>query len=54
MRVLGIDPGTAATGFGVIEVEGSRMRALDLGVITTAARSRSSSGWPRSSAAWPS
>src|SRR4051794_24563569 len=38
MRVLGIDPGTAATGFGVIEVEGSRMRALDLGVITTAAR----------------
>jgi len=38
MIVLGIDPGMAETGYGVIAVEGSRMRALDHGVVTTAAR----------------
>ena len=37
MIVLGIDPGMAETGFGVIAVDGSRMRALDHGVVTTAA-----------------
>ncbi len=37
MNLLGIDPGTASTGFGVISVEGSTMRALDHGVIETAA-----------------
>ena len=35
MIVLGIDPGTANTGFGVIERRGSRLLALDGGVITT-------------------
>lgn len=38
MIVLGIDPGMAETGYGVIAVEGSRMRALDHGVVTTQAR----------------
>ena len=38
MIVLGIDPGMAETGYGVIAVEGSRMRALDHGVVATAAR----------------
>ena len=37
MIVLGIDPGTASTGYGVIECSGSRLRALDGGVISTAA-----------------
>ena len=37
MIVLGIDPGMAETGYGVIAVEGSRMRALDHGVVTTQA-----------------
>jgi len=40
MILLGIDPGTAETGWGVIAVEGSRMRAVDHGVITTAAAER--------------
>jgi len=35
MIVLGIDPGTAATGYGVVEERGSTLRALDLGVVTT-------------------
>jgi crossover junction endodeoxyribonuclease RuvC len=35
--VIGIDPGTANTGFGVIRMSGSRMVALDGGVIETAA-----------------
>ena len=38
MNLLGIDPGTASTGFGVISVEGSTMRAIEHGVIETSAR----------------
>jgi crossover junction endodeoxyribonuclease RuvC len=37
MIVLGIDPGTADTGYGVVESAGSRLRALDRGVIKTRA-----------------
>jgi crossover junction endodeoxyribonuclease RuvC len=37
MIVLGIDPGTASTGYGVLESVGSRLRALDHGVIETSA-----------------
>jgi crossover junction endodeoxyribonuclease RuvC len=33
--VIGIDPGTANTGFGVVRVSGGRMAALDGGVIET-------------------
>ena len=40
MIVLGIDPGTANTGFGVIRVSGDRMVALDGGVIETDPESR--------------
>lgn len=35
MRVIGVDPGLRAMGWGVIEVEGSRMRHLGHGQITT-------------------
>jgi crossover junction endodeoxyribonuclease RuvC len=35
MLVLGIDPGTASTGFGLIRGEGSRLRAIDQGMIAT-------------------
>ncbi len=35
MKILGIDPGTATTGFGVIEVEAGKKKALDYGVIST-------------------
>jgi crossover junction endodeoxyribonuclease RuvC len=37
MVVLGIDPGTANTGFGVVRRRGGRMIALDGGVIETRA-----------------
>ncbi len=37
MIVLGIDPGTANTGYGVVLCRGGRLRALDGGVIETAA-----------------
>jgi crossover junction endodeoxyribonuclease RuvC len=37
--VIGIDPGTANTGFGVVRVSGGRMVALDGGVIQTDADS---------------
>jgi len=35
MIVLGIDPGTANTGFGVVELRGQKLIALDGGVIST-------------------
>lgn len=35
MRILGIDPGTATTGFGLIEIEKGITKALDYGVIST-------------------
>jgi crossover junction endodeoxyribonuclease RuvC len=37
MIVLGIDPGTANTGYGVVAQRGGRLLALDGGVIETAA-----------------
>jgi crossover junction endodeoxyribonuclease RuvC len=36
-RVLGIDPGTATTGFGIVEEEGNQLRAVASGVIRTRA-----------------
>lgn len=35
MKIFGIDPGTATTGFAVIEKIESSVRALDFGVIST-------------------
>ena len=35
MIVLGIDPGTAATGYGIVERTGGRLRAIDYGCIET-------------------
>ena len=35
MLVLGIDPGTASTGYGVVRSTGSRLQALHRGVIET-------------------
>jgi len=35
MIVLGIDPGTAATGYGVVERTGSQLRAIDYGCLET-------------------
>ena len=35
MRVLGIDPGFALVGFGVVEENNGQLKALDYGVIST-------------------
>ena len=37
MRILGIDPGTGRTGFGLIEGEGSAWRLVDCGLVETPA-----------------
>ena len=37
MKVLGIDPGTAACGYGVVDATGGRLRALEHGSWRTAA-----------------
>jgi Holliday junction DNA helicase RuvA len=38
MRVLGIDPGSLITGFGVVEDDAQRLRALTWGAVRTTAR----------------
>ena len=35
MIVLGIDPGTAATGYGLVERDGSKLRLVDYGCLQT-------------------
>lgn len=37
MIILGIDPGTAMLGYGIVERTGSRLRAIDYGVVRTSA-----------------
>jgi len=38
VRILGIDPGTATTGYGVVERVGSTPRLIDYGAIKTSPR----------------
>lgn len=35
MQILAIDPGTATTGYGLIEAEKNRLQSLDYGIIST-------------------
>lgn len=37
MRTLGLDPGTATTGFGLIDAQGERLSLVECGVLTTPA-----------------
>ncbi len=37
MRALGIDPGTATMGWGVVEFNGGHLRLIDVGALTTPA-----------------
>ena len=38
MLALGIDPGTAICGYGVVSLEGSHLKALDYGAIETSSK----------------
>ena len=40
MKVLGIDPGTAACGYGIVHESDGRIRAIDHGCWTSGARER--------------
>lgn len=35
MKVLGIDPGSRITGYGVVELMGNKLKLIDSGVIRT-------------------
>ena len=37
MRILGIDPGIAIVGYGVVEYDGNRFTVIDYGAVTTKA-----------------
>lgn len=36
IRILGVDPGSAATGWGVVDVDGSRLEFVEAGVVRPA------------------
>ncbi len=38
VKIIGIDPGYAITGYGIIEKTGNRIRCIDYGAITTPAK----------------
>ena len=38
MRVLGIDPGTAITGYAIVEETGGKLSLIDIGVVNTPAK----------------
>ena len=38
MRILGIDPGYAIVGYGIIEYENGKLRPLDYGAVETPAK----------------
>lgn len=40
MKILGIDPGTATTGYGIIENRDGKLRALEYGCIKTSPKKR--------------
>lgn len=42
MRIFGIDPGSTVTGYGIIAIEGNRLRHIDNGII----RPKSSAPYP--------
>ena len=49
MIVLGIDPGTALTGYGIVERTGSKLRMIDYGCVETLS---SMNGWGYPEPAW--
>ena len=38
MRILGLDPGTATTGYGIVDADGGELTAVTYGVIKTPAK----------------
>ena len=48
MRILGIDPGIAIVGFGLIEADRGRTRLLNYGAITTPAGHPKKWNWRKS------
>ncbi len=38
MRILGIDPGYAILGYGIIDMKGNRFKVVDYGAVTTEAK----------------
>ncbi|BCX88244.1 crossover junction endodeoxyribonuclease RuvC [Methylomarinovum tepidoasis] len=38
VRILGVDPGSRITGYGIVDAEGARLRLVAAGCVTTAAR----------------
>lgn len=54
MRILGIDPGYATIGFGLIEGERAQYRMVTYGAITTPAGCLCPNGSTRSTGTWRS
>ena len=40
MKILGIDPGIAIMGYGVVEFDGNKVKVIENGVITTSSKTK--------------
>lgn len=40
MRILGIDPGIAIMGYGLIDMVGNRLKVVEYGVVTTSSKTK--------------
>ena len=52
MVILGIDPGYAIVGYGVIEAKNSRYRPLEHGAVTTKSTQDLTGAWKSSTILW--
>jgi crossover junction endodeoxyribonuclease RuvC len=42
MKTLGIDPGTAITGYGILDIDGDIIKVIDYGCIKTSSKNKAS------------
>lgn len=40
MRILGIDPGIAIMGYGVVDFDANKVKVIENGVITTSSKTK--------------
>ena len=40
MKILGIDPGIAIMGYGVVEFDGNKVKVIENGVVTTSSKTK--------------
>ena len=50
--ILGVDPGSRATGYGLVAADGDQVFHLDSGFIALPSNCPTASAWPKFTSAW--